>query len=76
MKADRSPNVAVRDGRWKLLVNADGTGAELYDLTADPREAADLASSEPAVAAGLTRLAPGMAAGTAVTRHDARRPRW
>src|SRR5581483_3256519 len=35
----RSPNVAVRDGDWKLLVNADGTGAELYDLAADPREA-------------------------------------
>ena len=33
---DRSPNVAVRDGDWKLLVNADGTGAELYDLSADP----------------------------------------
>jgi arylsulfatase A-like enzyme len=32
---DRSPNVAVRDGDWKLLVNADGTGAELYDLAAD-----------------------------------------
>src|SRR5205085_1970297 len=23
--ADRSPNVAVRDGKWMLLVNADGT---------------------------------------------------
>ena len=31
----RSPNVAVRDGNWKLLVNADGTGAELFDLGAD-----------------------------------------
>ena len=28
----RSPNLAIRDGKWKLLVNADGTGAELYDL--------------------------------------------
>jgi hypothetical protein len=43
VKADRSPNVAVRDGKWKLLVNADGTGAELYDLAADPKEAKDLA---------------------------------
>src|SRR4030095_16909160 len=31
--ADRSPNVAVRDGKWKLLVNAGGTGAELYDIS-------------------------------------------
>jgi arylsulfatase A-like enzyme len=44
VKADRSPNVAVRDGKWKLLVNADGTGAELYDLASDPREAKDLAA--------------------------------
>ena len=34
----RSPNLAIRDGRWKLLINADGTGAELYDLAADPNE--------------------------------------
>ncbi|MGH7139773.1 MAG: sulfatase-like hydrolase/transferase, partial [Pirellulales bacterium] len=34
----KSPNLAVRDGNWKLLVNADGTGAELYDLAADAFE--------------------------------------
>jgi arylsulfatase A-like enzyme len=34
----RSPNLAIREGYWKLLVNADGTGAELYDLAADPNE--------------------------------------
>jgi arylsulfatase A-like enzyme len=39
---DRSPNVAVLDGRWKLLVNADGTGAELYDLSADASESKPL----------------------------------
>jgi arylsulfatase A-like enzyme len=56
-KGDRSPNVAVRDGKWKLLVNADGAGAELYDLAADPNEAADLATAEPAVARRLTAAA-------------------
>jgi arylsulfatase A-like enzyme len=35
---DRSPNVAVRDGKWKLLLNADGTGSELYDLQKDRNE--------------------------------------
>jgi arylsulfatase A-like enzyme len=40
----RSPNVAVLDGKWKLLVNSDGTGAELYDMAADPKETTDLAS--------------------------------
>lgn len=42
---DRSPNVAVRDGRWKLLVNADGTGTELYDLSVDPSERHDLSGN-------------------------------
>jgi arylsulfatase A-like enzyme len=46
---DRSPNVAIRDGDWKLLVNADGTGAELYDLAADPNEAKDRAANHPDV---------------------------
>jgi arylsulfatase A-like enzyme len=42
---DRSPNVAVRDGNWKLLINADGSGAELYDLTKDIAEQNNLAES-------------------------------
>jgi arylsulfatase A-like enzyme len=56
-RADRSPNVAVRDGNWKLLVNADGTGAELYDLSGDPNEATDRAAAEPAVARRLAAAA-------------------
>lgn len=44
---DRSPNLALRDGPWKLLVNADGTGAELYDLLADPHETKNLADVQP-----------------------------
>jgi arylsulfatase A-like enzyme len=44
---DRSPNLALRDGDWKLLVNADGTGAELFDLAADPEETRDRAAAEP-----------------------------
>lgn len=54
---DRSPNVAVRDGQWKLLVNADGTGAELYDLIADPEETTDLAARQPKIARRLTEQA-------------------
>jgi arylsulfatase A-like enzyme len=54
---DRSPNVAVRDGQWKLLVNADGTQAELYDLEQDAHETRNLAAQEKAVAARLRQLA-------------------
>jgi arylsulfatase A-like enzyme len=53
----RSPNVAVRDGNWKLLVNADGTGAELYDLSADRNETKNLIADEPGVAKRLTGAA-------------------
>lgn len=50
---DRSPNLAMRDGPWKLLVNADGTGAELYHLAHDPNEASNLAAARPEVAARM-----------------------
>jgi arylsulfatase A-like enzyme len=52
--ADRSPNVAVLDGDWKLLVNADGNGQELYDLARDPGETTNRAADEPAKAARMT----------------------
>lgn len=51
---DRSPNLAVREGQWKLLINADGTGPELYDLSTDPNETTNVASSHPDVAGRLT----------------------
>jgi arylsulfatase A-like enzyme len=35
---DRSPHLAVREGKWKLLVNPDGTEVQLYDLSTDRNE--------------------------------------
>jgi arylsulfatase A-like enzyme len=35
---DRSPNLAIRDGDWKLLMNADGSDIQLYNLMKDNRE--------------------------------------
>jgi arylsulfatase A-like enzyme len=57
IERNRSPNVAVRDGKWKLLVNADGTDAELYDAVSDPNETKNLIPSQPAVTERLTRAA-------------------
>lgn len=54
---DRSPNVAMRDGRWKVLVNADGGGAELYDVVADRGEAKDLAAEQPERVKEMVRAA-------------------
>jgi arylsulfatase A-like enzyme len=53
VKNDRSPNLGVREGKWKLLVSADGSGAELYDIAADPKETTNLAEKEPATAQRL-----------------------
>jgi len=58
-RGDRSPNVAVRVGKWKLLVHADGTGAELYDLSADPNEATNAAAANPDVVWRLSGMAVG-----------------
>ena len=52
----RSPNLAVLDGPWKLLVNADTTGAELYDIAKDPNETTDLKSEQAAVARRLQTM--------------------
>lgn len=50
-------NVAVRDGRWKLLYSPDVGRAELYDLASDPREETDVAALHPERAAELRAFA-------------------
>ena len=40
--SDVSPNVAIREGDWKLLVNDNGSDAMLFNLHDDPRETAPL----------------------------------
>lgn len=41
---DKSPNLAIRDGDWKLLVNDDGTSPELYNIPADANETKNVAA--------------------------------
>ncbi|MFY9150382.1 MAG: sulfatase-like hydrolase/transferase, partial [Prolixibacteraceae bacterium] len=41
-KHDRSPNLAIREGNWKLLINFDGTEQELYNLEKDEKETNNL----------------------------------
>lgn len=54
---DKSPNVAVRRDDWKLLVNADGTRPELYNLATDAKESRNLITERPDVARELIKLA-------------------
>jgi uncharacterized sulfatase len=41
------PDLAIREGEWKLLVDRDGTAAELFNVVRDPNEKNNLASDEP-----------------------------
>ncbi len=47
---ERSPTLAVRDGDWKLLMNADGSRLELYQLATDRVERRNLAERNPEMA--------------------------
>ncbi len=50
------PDLAVREGNWKLLCEFDGSQSQLYDLTADAGETTNLAAKHPEVVARLTGL--------------------
>ncbi|MBK1828307.1 sulfatase-like hydrolase/transferase [Haloferula rosea] len=50
------PDLAVRDGRWKLLCDFDGGRPELHDLTEDPGESKNLAAQHPEKREELTQL--------------------
>lgn len=46
---DRSPQLAVREGDWKLLMNANGTDVQLYNLKTDSAEQQNLAMENQSV---------------------------
>ena len=52
---DRWPDLAVRDGKWKLLVQEDGSRPQLYDILSDPSESTNLAARHPAIVARLSK---------------------
>ncbi|MBL9202537.1 MAG: sulfatase-like hydrolase/transferase, partial [Opitutaceae bacterium] len=51
---NRSPQLAIRDGDWKLLVNPDRTRAELYDLARDRMQVDNVAGQHPEIVARLS----------------------
>ncbi|MBW3598291.1 MAG: sulfatase-like hydrolase/transferase [Planctomycetes bacterium] len=53
------PDLAVRDGRWKLLCEYDGTDRQLYDLASDRGETTNLAAARPQLVERLTAKVVG-----------------
>ncbi len=49
------PDLAMRDGNWKLLCEYDGSKPELYDLEIDRGEAANKAAEQTQVVAAMTK---------------------
>ena len=52
---ERLPDLAMRDGNWKLLCEYDGTQPHLYDLANDPSETKNVATQYPDTVAHLTK---------------------
>ena len=52
--AHRCPMLAVREGRWKLLMNPDRSRIELYDIPGDPTELDNIVGQHPDVVRRLS----------------------
>jgi len=52
---ERLPDLAVREGNWKLLCEYDGSQAQLYDLAKDPGETTNLAVQHVEIVSRLTK---------------------
>jgi uncharacterized sulfatase len=53
------PDLAVRDGKWKLLIERDGSRAQLFDIPAAPDEKNDVAAEHRDVVDRLSKLVRG-----------------
>ena len=51
---NRSPQLAIRDGDWKLLMNPDRSRVELYDIPRDPMQVNSVTDKHPEVVARLS----------------------
>ena len=62
------PDLALRQGRWKLLCDYDGARPQLYDLTLDIGESNNLVENHPEVAEELRRKVVGWYKSTNVVK--------
>ncbi|MES2696622.1 MAG: sulfatase-like hydrolase/transferase [Verrucomicrobiota bacterium] len=52
--SSRSPQLAIRDGDWKLLLNPDRSRVELYDIVRDPMQVDNVAVQHTDIVARLS----------------------
>jgi arylsulfatase A-like enzyme len=52
---NKCPRLAMRDGKWKLLMNPDDSRIELYDIPADPMELNNVADEHADVVARMRK---------------------
>ena len=52
---DRSPHLAIRSGKWKLLVNGDGSDPQLFDMEQDKFEKNNIAGEHLELVAKLSK---------------------
>lgn len=55
--SDVSPNIAIREGDWKLLINKDSTNVMLYNLKENQRENRDVSTKYPEITERLKKQA-------------------
>jgi N-acetylgalactosamine-6-sulfatase len=51
---NKSPMLAIRDGKWKLLMNPDRSRVELYDIPGDSTEVDNVADQQPQIVKRLS----------------------
>jgi arylsulfatase A-like enzyme len=56
---ERLPDLAMREGSWKLLCEYDGTSPQLYDLAKDRGETTNIAAQQPEIIAQMTQALLG-----------------
>ncbi len=49
------PDLAIREGDYKLLMNVDGSGIELYNLAVDESETTNIANENPRIVSRLRK---------------------
>lgn len=58
-KQQDNPDLAVRVGKWKYMVNYDGSGAQLYDLSKDISESENVVKQHPIVVTAMHKALMG-----------------